>query len=324
MLTNKNNLPPVRRACSNCGRLGHLSSTCVSPPKAHIKVGIEIEGLWRDLEATIRASNNWHMGNCEDGSILRLDAEDAGMYACEFQTRPGSLGEAIAQLTAIYPDATNASCGMHVHVSFEQGDVTLLASEAFHTFFLQRWEAWGHAVGVKGEFWKRLRGENQYCNRGSQFRGVGVDATNHDRYRQLNFSAYREHRTVECRLLPMFRDARMAILAVENLINIYEDFLIGGHAISEVMTKISRNIPVDIGASANVNRDIICEVELPSPLAPLEIVGDFETYPECTPGHTYVPEAIFAQMNGYNGANVVVSTFIGLIDRAREAELETA
>jgi hypothetical protein len=42
---------------------------------------------------------------------------------------------------------------------------------------------------------------------------------------QLNFSAFREHRTVEQRLLPMFRNERLALLALKETLDIFETFL---------------------------------------------------------------------------------------------------
>lgn len=232
--TNKDKLPRTRRACGKCGRLGHLTRTCERPAKAHLKIGIEVEGFWRatSLVTVKETAAQWHMGSCGDGSLdneLDIDCPDADVYGHEFQTRPGSLGEAISQLVAVYPEFTNRTAGMHVHVSFHPGDVTALTCKEFFEFFAARWEAWGRTNGVTGEFWKRLRGENQYCTKPHE--GMWrrpSEVANMGRYCQLNFAAWGEHRTVECRLLPMFRDARLGVLAVEELISIYEDWLSGG------------------------------------------------------------------------------------------------
>lgn len=303
--TNRDNLPPTRRACGNCGRLGHLNSTCVSPPKAHVKVGIEVEGLWKraTIEEVRARAANWHMGESGDSSIT----SELDHTPTEFQTRPGSLGEAITQLLAIYPDFVNASCGMHVHVSFSLGDTTLLASDAFHRYFLQRWYAWGHALNIKGEFLKRLNGGNDYCKRSDVPASRNIyDATNHDRYRQLNFSAYREHATVECRLLPMFRDARIGVLAVENLIGIYEDFLIGGHAAAEVLSPATRIIS-DIALTSYGSQSLIehsKEIDLPVFSPPTEIAGSMDLYPAPSDGSIYLPAAQLSNVAEGNSRNI--------------------
>ncbi len=46
-----------------------------------------------------------------------------------------------------------------------------------------------------------------------------------DRYAQLNFAAWSEHKTVECRLLPMFRKQSLGVAAVVELLTIFEDYL---------------------------------------------------------------------------------------------------
>lgn len=220
------------RGCSTCGRIGHNSRTCERPAKAHAKIGIEIEGRWVDLSMAERRARDAGMSGCGDGSVRGSDTASPW----EFQTSPGSLAHALNQLVDLYPDEADSSCGMHVHVSFGAAtDVTLLTTEEFFAYFRQRWIAWGERMGVRGrgtadtpqgghrgEFWKRLFGCNSYCRVNGRVRG---NPTSIDRYHQLNFSAYSEHETVECRLLPMFRHARLAVSAVQELIAIYEDYL---------------------------------------------------------------------------------------------------
>jgi hypothetical protein len=233
--TNKGNLPPTRRACSNCGYLGHLATTCTKLEKAHVKLGVEVEGYWligESFQNVKSVAERWHMGSDEDGSLRFVP----GHVGYEFKTRPGSLGEAISQLVAVYPDAVNHYCGMHVHMSFKSPlDIATLATREFYEFFEARWHAWGRAQQIHpdSQFWPRLRGENQYCRRNLTDGPFGYETprggdrsrysiTDHDRYRMLNFSAWDRHKTVECRLLPMFRDARLGVLALEELVDIIE------------------------------------------------------------------------------------------------------
>ena len=291
--TNKDKLPPTRRACSKCGRLGHLTRTCERNPKAHLKIGIEVEGFWRadDWQSVKEAAAQWHMGGCGDGS-LNCDDIDADVTAHEFQTRPGSLGEAISQLVAVYPHYTNASAGMHVHVSFQPADVTALTCTEFFEFFAARWEAWGRTNGVKGEFWKRLRGENQYCRKPDVAqmwpRHIG-NAADMGRYNQLNFSAYSEHRTVECRLLPMFRDARLGVLAIEELIAIYEDWLSGG-LYDAVIESRARTLTVAHRSFDPVAIEHEHEFPTIEPfVASAEVPYDIPEYPEVPEGMVRLP-----------------------------------
>lgn len=264
-----------RRTCSNCGRLGHLQTTCVNPERFHDMVGIEIEGWWFDLVGiTNKAVELTGGGGNRDGSIRDIascngtdedegeddpDTEDceegcddcphpierrgtircarnkANCKACgargwEFQTKPGSVGEALRQLTQLYPDVTSRAAGMHVHLSFkEQTSVSLLCSDAFFKYWKERWEKWGTKNNIQGVFWERLRNENQYCRPNTIEEDYNpkdlVTANKGGRYKAVNFQAYDEFKTVEFRLLPMFQKGNLAVSAVEQLVDIVETFL---------------------------------------------------------------------------------------------------
>jgi hypothetical protein len=70
-----------------------------------------------------------------------------------------------------------------------------------------------------------LRGENRYCKR--EFDPLGQYKTRDrggNRYTQLNF-CYGVHKTMECRLLPLFRDVSVAVSAVKNLLKFVDDWV---------------------------------------------------------------------------------------------------
>jgi len=166
-----------------------------------------------------------------------------GITPWEFQTEPGNLGEQINRLQVLYPDYTNSSVGMHVHLSFRHsGAALMLTRPAFFDHWRKRWEAWGKRLGVKGQFWKRLRDENKYCRATTGAEWVDpntgkpsqlINQTN--AYRTaINFQtwAWNRHtqrkitrKTVEFRTLPMFRDVKVAISALCELVSIVEDYL---------------------------------------------------------------------------------------------------
>ena len=209
-------------ACGNCGRLGHNSRGCTHPAKHFDRIGIEVEGRFHERRAMIRVADNLGATYSGDGSIHESPDTEAEGY--EFKTKPGSLREAIEQLVAMYPDETDDSCGMHVHMSFPQDCLTLLQTHEFYAYFRTRWLAWGTAMNLDtaSPFFRRLRGNNNYCLPNED---VLRDMTSCDRYSQLNFGAYPSHKTLECRLLPMFRRSSLGVAAVQELVSIYEDFL---------------------------------------------------------------------------------------------------
>jgi hypothetical protein len=267
--TVKDYLSEIGTTCGNCGRIGHNSRTCSKPTKAHDRLGIEIEGRWLNLREARQNAAGRGMTGCSDGSVTGSTHSFAAPY--EFQTVPGTLAKSLEQLLALYPDEADASCGMHVHVSFDAAtDVTLLCTPAFFDFFRARWTAWGDRMNIwgkennRGEFWRRLNGGNDYC------RVNTITPTNiqrMDRYHQLNFSAYSEHKTVECRLLPMFRTQSLAVAAVVELVEIIEDFLANANDI------IGARMPAEEVAFpapewAPIFQDYVIEEALLMPFAP--------------------------------------------------------
>lgn len=234
-------------SCGHCGRPAHNARTCDKPKKAHDRIGIEIEGRWLDLRAMRNKADGLGMTGCGDGSVSGSNNTDAEPY--EFQTHPGTVAKALHQLIAMYPDESDKSCGMHVHVSFESHmDVTLLCTPAFFAYFKRRWIAWGDKMNIygkvdnRGEFWKRLNGLNDYCRENREAPRGSITRMN--RYHQLNFSAWSEHKTVECRLLPMFRKASLAVSAVKELVDIFEDFLADPEGCGLVIPSEDISLPI--------------------------------------------------------------------------------
>lgn len=212
----------------------------------------------------------------------RCDKRNANCRACgarswEFRTKPGSVGEALRQLTTLYPDVTSKSAGMHVHMSFkEKTSISMLCSDAFFKYWQERWELWGTKNNIKGVFWERLRNQNQYCRPVSiaDYNGkTTVDQNAGGRYKAINFQAYTQHETVEFRMLPMFQKGNLGVLAVEQLVDIVESFLQNAELHADI-------IPDAVKVSANPADPVIMEpvaldFEVPTPEFP-EILGEVE------------------------------------------------
>lgn len=189
-----------------------------------LMLGIELEGGWNcSRDSLTRKSNRFGADAHGDGSVHVPGCS----LNYEIATKPyKSLRWALRCLDEMYPDGVNHSCGMHVHVSFPEHVYGKLMSEHFYFYFLLRWESWGKRLNIRNqEFWKRLRGENNYCKRGFRPYGqLGVRGKGEERYYHLNY-CYGHLKTIECRLLPMFREKDIAAKAVKELLAIYTDYI---------------------------------------------------------------------------------------------------
>lgn len=213
--------------CGQCGFFGHNARGCDSQPKFHDRIGIEVEGRFLNRRDMMRMADADGMDHCGDGSLRSSTDSSAEPY--EFKTKPGSVKDAINQLIKYYPDETGSDCGMHVHISFDDPmNLTVLYTDSFYKYFRARWEAWGARMGLdpESQFFKRLRGDNDYCiPNDDSGESLASDMMRNDRYLQLNFTAYSRHKTLECRMLPMFRRSSLGVAAVQELVSIFEDYL---------------------------------------------------------------------------------------------------
>lgn len=216
----------VAACCSNCGFPGHNKASCDSP-RVYDKVGVEIEGRWLNLSAVQDKASDEGLGMSSDGSIERSFESSAQAY--EFKTKPGPISLACRQLVDFYPDEADGSCGMHVHTSFVCPTyITQLMTKEFFAYFKERMLAWGtqNRLSPNGQFFRRLNGNNSFCRPNEQIDNPYGD----DRYRQLNFTSWGSHKTLECRLAPMFKNAQLGVSFVVELLSIYRDYLLGANS----------------------------------------------------------------------------------------------
>jgi hypothetical protein len=193
------------------------------------RVGLEVEGAW----AHAPAGASFHY----DGSVSGIaPAEDGRPYRFvgEFVSPPmGTWADVESWLRGAYPDGFNASCGLHVHTSFKsKRDYARLMDAKFWPVFTARMEAWGRfaGLGANHRYWARLSGANGFCRKlhtpeiqVRQARKTGA------RYTQLNY-CFALHKTIECRLFPVFRKPGVSVSAVRELLTTYETFLAEGAA----------------------------------------------------------------------------------------------
>jgi hypothetical protein len=239
-------------------------------------VGIELEGLWTSkCQDRIRDSGarlNWQ----NDGSV-ELEREDTtgetypegylkqyglkslnGGVITRLPTYGGwaHRGEAVSLpltatpeiiskwLESAYPAAVNQTCGLHMHVSFTTlGFYYRTVSQAYFDAVYGHFEAWGKERGVKNKsFWKRLNGENSFCRKlFVPDKQVWHTGKGNDRYCGVNY-CYSRYKTIEIRLLPMFKSCELAISAVNDFIAFTNKFLVSSRLVT-VNEEVNESLP---------------------------------------------------------------------------------
>lgn len=190
-----------------------------------LQMGAEMEGSWKSRKATAGAVRG---ARVHDDRSVHIAHGDPG----EIVTRPhDNMDDLCRDITALWPDAVNDSCGFHVHASFTPLHGSIIATRDFYSYFKEQWHRWGveQKLDRTHEFWTRLAGRNKFAtdkfDPEVQLRGYLGAAQDARRYTMLNFFSWEKHKTIECRMLPMFADMTMAVSAVRHLGWIYDSYL---------------------------------------------------------------------------------------------------
>lgn len=206
------------------------------------RIGIELEGGWLTLP---KGCQN---GVEHDGSVVF----PAPNTAAETLKAPRHIGEIPSPrlspvevkkdsnliywqtwLKQFYPSHVNQTCGMHVHMSFENNLMyQRLYVEEYGLTVVEEFKRWSKTNLPKDHcIHDRLAGKSEYCqllfipeqaliNRKLYDRKAPVH-----RYTAISY-CWNRTRTVECRLLPMMPDIDRAIAAITHLLRITNAFLV--------------------------------------------------------------------------------------------------
>lgn len=115
-----------------------------------------------------------------------------------------------------YPDETNRTCGLHVHVSMRPKHYQWLMDEAFHEYSMDRLQTFGQEHDVPEQYHRRVNGRNDTCrDRWDTDQQVQRECRPghcqcNERYRIWNFHAHRAHGTLECRVFPAYENLTLA------------------------------------------------------------------------------------------------------------------
>lgn len=177
-------------------------------PKFVSRLGIELEGLFHPDKARVKIPDGKWKG---DGS-LRTSPEFPNLITRELVSVPlPNWDEFNKWVWTHFNDATNESCGTHIHMSVNNGlYMTLMAEEngALLEHTKRKFEAFLDNPPVSmlpktlTRLKSRMEGGSEYALWDSS--GVGQLTSGGNRYTVYNFCAYRKFRTMEFRLLPGF------------------------------------------------------------------------------------------------------------------------
>lgn len=178
------------------------------------KVGLELEGGWTDIRG-------FHL--VHDGSV-NIDAPFVG----EVVSKPLEPSGIETWLFNAYPDVLNETCGLHVHVSVKNPlYYAHLMELEFQEYLIKALITWGNKIKIRADhpFWSRVRGENTYASFNFWPERQWDRKEHHgERYTALNYT-WARFQTVECRVLPGFKQKECALGAIFAVIDAFETFL---------------------------------------------------------------------------------------------------
>lgn len=196
------------------------------PKNRVVLVGVELEGGWDALPKGTQV--------IRDGSVTFHHPIN---IIGELPSPPLQLGETFRKwMKLYYPPHINATCGMHVHMSFKHA-LTYQATmrpeyPATIIAYVAKWAADKANLPLDHPIWPRLKGQSKYCQHIfqaneqalSNAKDFNQERQGH-RYTIINYP-WAQHTTVECRLLPMMATVTQGIEAIEEVVKITNAFLL--------------------------------------------------------------------------------------------------
>lgn len=182
--------------------------------------------------STQQEEQEWY--NTERARLKAMTPKAVG----EIVSRPMEASETVVTefVTTNYPSMVNATCGLHVHMSFKHRlNYQRLMTADYTLAMVEGLKAWATKEKLPKEhpLWPRLlRPDHQHCSHTycgeEQVKQTGKDFHSrgkpHSRYTAINY-CYAQHQTVECRLLSMMETPDQAVRAVMEVLAITNRFL---------------------------------------------------------------------------------------------------
>lgn len=202
-------------------------------------VGVELEGGWKAGRRSGGKISGYLLKG--DSSVRDIRMDITG----EVNSLPMSKMRSIrGYFKYAYPDRTNDSCGLHIHLSFNSNQYySKLMSSKFYYYFIREMGKYASTLALiddRVKFHHRLAGRNRYCRKEFEKSNYVYQVTEEypsvaNRYNIINYS-YREFKTIEFRVFPMFSKWQVSYAVSEKLIELVTNYLkkckpVGWHSI---------------------------------------------------------------------------------------------
>lgn len=212
------------------------------------RVGIELEGGWNKAPEGCKVDHDGSVvihipATClEDiytaaqikqakvnGTLLDYRGHNKNILTGEIPSMPLTVENFPTWMQKYYPHFVNDTCGLHVHMSFENAlYYQKLMTPAYTKVIVEHLTTWAKQEGIEKAhpIWYRLSGKSRYCQHkffgDEQVRKTSKDYNRDapgNRYTMVNY-CFNLHNTLEVRLLPMFDGVEQAIRAVNAILNV--------------------------------------------------------------------------------------------------------
>lgn len=189
-------------------------------------VGVELEGGWRKPPEGVQLV---HDGSIQNVGAVTPTGTRERLHVGELPSAPMEVKNVPAWIKAYYPTSVNASCGLHVHMSFKSAYhyERLMEPEYPKTIqaYLIEW-AKEEKLPETHAIWERLSGKNRFCldafapdQQANNPRKIYDHDNPGNRYSMINY-CHALHGTLECRVLPMMETPAQAVRAVQRVLDV--------------------------------------------------------------------------------------------------------
>lgn len=222
-------------------------------------IGIEIEGAWNEVyydfknndvfrhDGSVDIPRNIECRYCRNGDNDNCECSDDGyneVGELAFQPKTGIV-DAILELDQNYPDHTNRSCGLHIHLGLSEKEyMTILWQYSkFYREYIAFLRYFGQTRAIRqgSAFWSRLSGENRYCRLDINLKTIKDQMKNSSydncRYNHVNF-CYSKHGTIELRSFPAFQTKALSLDAVRSVYDFVNMWLLNNQIEKTIEVRI--------------------------------------------------------------------------------------